>query len=327
MSITSTDPTISVIALCFNHIRFIEECLESIRVQTYKDYELVIMDDHSSDGSVEKIRHWISKNNIKCKFIAHEINIGICKTLNEAISFCTGDFICMIATDDKWRPNRIESHLKILRTNKSKNIGVIYSDTAQINESGKSLPKTFLQMQRPDFKPSSGIIFNDLADRNFVHPLASTIKRNAIIEVGGYDERLATEDYDMWLRLSNKFEFIYSNEIISDYRIVENSITRTLFIKPTAKYAYGLFIMYEKWIPTQLLSQKQKSYWVENQGNAAYWLYFHSDGNAARCLWRVFFRNYKIRFFLLASLSSLGITRSRAKKILSMVNFGSQRSE
>lgn len=321
MSTNAADPTISVIALCFNHVRFLEECLESIRLQTCKNYELVIMDDHSNDGSVEKIYNWISTNNIKCRFIAHKTNYGICKTLNEAISLCTGDLICMIATDDKWRPNRIESHLKILRIHSNDNVGVVYSDTAQIDEAGKSLPKTFLQMQRPDFKPSSGKIFADLIDRNFVHPLASTIKKNAIIDVGGYDERLATEDYDMWLRLSNKFDFIYSDEIISDYRIVGNSITRTLFSNPTAKYAYGLFLMYEKWISTNQLTAKQKKIWIENQAAAAYWLFFHSDPSATKCLWKAFFRTRKVKILILASMSLLGVTRGRAKKIATLLKF------
>ena len=314
MSDHHVNPTVSVITLCFNHARFVVECLDSIHAQTHQDFELIIMDDCSSDDSVIIISDWIIRHGVHCKFIRHNINVGICKTLNEAISLSSGDWICMIATDDRWRPNRIESHIKIAR-HQSNNVAIIYSDTAQVDESGQPISKTFLEAQSPDFIPPSGRVFGSLVDRNFVHPLASTIRRKAIIEIGGYDERLATEDYDMWLRLANKYDFLYSDEVISDYRIVSTSITRTLFDKPTPSYAYGLFLLCEKWIPSGLLSAKQQCNWSLNQATAAYWLYFHTDPRASRCLWKVALRTRQIRFFLLATSSSLGITRRHAKKI------------
>ena len=314
MLVNQANPTVSVITLCFNHARFVVECLDSIRTQTHQDFELIIMDDCSTDDSAVIISDWIIRHRFQCKFIRHKINAGICKTLNEAISLSSGDWICMIASDDRWRSNRIESHMKLAQ-HQFNHVAVIYSDTAQIDESGQPISKTFLESQRPGFILPSGRVFENLIDRNFVHPLASTIRREAIIKVGGYDERLATEDYDMWLRLAQKYEFLYSNEIISDYRIVSTSVTRTLFDNPTASYAYGLFLLCEKWIPTGLLSAKQQFNWSLNQASAAYWLYFHTDPRASRCLWKVALRTRQIRFFLLATCSSLGITRRHAKKI------------
>lgn len=313
MSYGKTIPTVSVIAICFNHARFVVECLDSIRTQTYQDFELLIVDDCSTDNSVSIIEDWIARHDFECKFVAHKVNLGICKTLNEVILLSRGDLICMIATDDRWRKRRIESHVNQARC-LSSNVAVIYSDTAQMDESGEPLKLSFLEAQRPGFSPPSGRILETLLDRNFVHPIASTICRKAIIDVGGYDENQATEDYDMWLRLANKYEFIYSSEIISDYRIVSTSITRTLFDSPTPGYAYGRFLLCEKWIASDLLNVKQRIDWSSNQAAAAYWLYFHSDPRATRCLWKVAFRTLKIRFFLLAAASTLGITRKRAKE-------------
>lgn len=313
-------PTVSVIAICFNHARFVVECLDSIRTQTYEDFELLIVDDCSTDNSVSIIADWIALHDFECKLVTHKINVGICKTLNEAVLLCSGDLICMIATDDRWRKRRLESHL-IQARHMPSNVAVIYSDTAQISEAGEPLPLSFLEAQRPGFLPPSGRIFETLVDRNFVHPIASTIRRKAIIDVGGYDEDQATEDYDMWLRLAHKYHFIYSSEIVSDYRIVSTSITRTLFDSPTPGYAYGRFLLCEKWIPSDLLSAKQRVDWSSNQAAAAYWLYFHSDPRAPRCLWKAAFRTLKTRFFLLAVASTLGITRKRAKEFSAKLGF------
>lgn len=313
-------PLASVVALCYNHARFVIDCLDSIKSQTCHDFELIIMDDCSTDGSVSIIADWISKTNTACRFIAHKVNVGICQTLNEAIELSRGEFICMIATDDKWRINRIESHLQAF-SSLSSEVAVVYSDTAQMDEDGTALPDTFLEGQRPGFSPPSGRVFKDLIDRNFVHPLAATIRKSSILKVGGYDVRLATEDYDMWLRLSHEYEFKFVSGIFTDYRIVSTSLTRTLFSKPSAKFSFGQFLVAEKWIRSGLLSSRQRKIWCENQAGFAYWLYFHHDPRATRCLWTVVWRVKKMRFLALAIFSSLGIKRGHVKRIAKMVGF------
>lgn len=279
------------------------------------------MDDCSSDNSVSIIKDWVDASGVSCRFIAHKINVGICQTLNEAIEISDGDFICMIATDDRWFPGRIKSHIDIFLS-LAPDVAVVYSDTAQIDESGGDLPDTFLEGQRPGFALPSGRIFEDLLDRNFVHPLAATIRKEAILKVGGYDVRLVAEDYDMWLRLANKYNFIYIPGLFSQYRIVSTSITRTLFSRPNIKFAYGQFLLAEKWIPSGLLNDEQRKIWCNNQAAAAYWLYFHGDQRAAHCLWVSFLRVKRFRYLVLAVLSRLGIERVQVKRIASAIGFG-----
>lgn len=281
------------------------------------------MDDCSSDGSVSIIEDWIDRSKTECHFVAHKVNVGVCQTLNEAVELSRGEFICMMATDDKWRHNRIEAHLAVFTT-QSPDVAVVYSDTAQIDEMGNPLPETFLEGQRPGFAPPSGRIFSDLIDRNFVHPLAATIRRSAIVTVGGYDTRLATEDYDMWLRLANHYQFKFVAGLFSDYRIVATSLTRTVFTKPTVKFAHGQFLVAEKWIPSGLLTDQQFRAWSENQAAFAYWLFFHNDPRAAQCLRVVAWRVKKLRYFLLAAVTSLGFGRRQIKGIASFFGFRSR---
>lgn len=316
-----TKPLITVIAACYNHSRFLCECLDSIAAQTIQDFQLIITDDFSSDDSANLIETWLIAHRPDGIFIRHKINLGICKTLNEALAVACGKYICMIATDDKWRPNRLEVQLNVMAS-QPEHTAVVYSDTAQIDESGVVLPHSFLELQRPGFTLPSGRIFEPLVDRNFVHPIAATIRRSAISIVGGYDERMAVEDYDMWLRLAAKFEFVYCPGIFSDYRIVSTSMTRTLFSKPTVKHSYGSFLLAEKWITSALLSTEQKKQWSATQADASYWLYFNDDPRATSCLWKSFVRTKRPRLLSLAVLSTLGIRRMKVKKLARALGFG-----
>ena len=158
-----------------------------------------------------------------------------------------------------------------------------------------------------------------LIDRYFVHPLATIIRRNAITSVGGYDERLVVEDYDMWLRLAEKYDLVFCEGVFSKYRIVSSSMTRTVFINPTPNYSYGNYLICEKWLTSGLLSPAQYTSWVDKQMDATYWLYFHGDRRARKCLWKVFFRSRNLKVLLQATTCSLGITRPLVIKLTSII--------
>lgn len=311
---TETPFLVTVIALCYNHEKYVLECLDSIRRQTFTEYEMIVVDDCSSDNSREVIRNWIKKNEIKCTFIENVQNLGICKTLNIALGSSSGEYICMIATDDVWHPNRIETQLAYMR-GLPKEVAVVFSDVDQIDESGQLLPKTFLEAQLAGVAPPSGRVLSSLLTKNFVHPLASMIRRSAINHVGGYDEQQVVEDYDMWLRLAEKFHFEFLPGRLASYRIVQSSMTRTLFSSPSPAFAFGKFLLCEKWLASSHLTPAQRDQWSESQWDAAYWLYRLNDPNASRCLRRSFARRPTPRSLLLVIASTLGVSRELATRI------------
>src|SRR6478672_722517 len=106
---TEGHPTVSAIALCYNHERFVIDCLESIKAQSYRPLQLIITDDSSSDSSRETIQSWITRNaSLDITFLAHTENKGICRTLNEALAVSRGKYISMVATDDQWQSKKLE---------------------------------------------------------------------------------------------------------------------------------------------------------------------------------------------------------------------------
>ncbi len=305
---------VTVVALCYNHERFVVECLESIRAQTFQDFELVVTDDCSRDDSPGIIADWLARHRPDAVFIRHSKNAGLCSTLNEALAASNGEFISMVATDDAWAPDKLERQLAFMRTLPPE-VAVVYSDAARMDESGAPLEGDFMQTHRPGVAPASGSIFPALADGNFIPAMSTLIRRSAIEAVGGYDERLTYEDYDMWLRLAARYEFAWLPGRVARYRIVSTSMVRTIFEKPNANHSHTLLLIHEKWMRSGRLSATQRTRWARNIWNAAHTLYVLGDPRARGALWTAFARTWSARALLLALASTLGVTRARAKRI------------
>ena len=308
-------PVVTVIALCYNHQRFLLETLESIRAQTFQDFELIVTDDASRDASAAIIEQWLAQHRPDATFIRHTRNAGLCRTLNEALAIARGSFICMVATDDTWEPQRLALQLAAF-AGQGESVAVVYSDVAQMDEQGQLLPQNFIAQHRPGFAPPSGRLFSHLADGNFIPAMATTIRRSALTAVGGYDERLSYEDYDMWLRLSERYDMVFCPGIVARYRIVGTSIVRTLFARPNAAHSFSTALIRQRWLGGGMLDARQRRRWAEHLFESAYSLYLLDDPRAGAVLWQAFRYSYRARAFLLALSFSLGFSRSRLKKLM-----------
>jgi glycosyltransferase involved in cell wall biosynthesis len=315
-------PAVTVIAVCYNHARFVIECLESIRRQTFTDFELIVIDDKSSDSSPQLIAGWLKDHFPTATFIAHQVNVGLCKTLNEALALATGEYIGLIATDDAWMPDKLMRQVARLRE-LSPTVALVFSDAEQMDEQGVTLPKTFIEAHRPagvDFPATQ--MFSALADGNFIPAMATLLRRQALVDVGGYDESLSYEDYDMWLRLADRFTFDFLPGTVARYRIVATSMVRTLFVNPNSRHSFSIYLIHRKWIATGKLSKAQRKQWGAKIAAAAYALYCAGDSRAARCLRFAVTVAPTARLLLLAVSSSLGLSRKRAKQLAVLVSFG-----
>ena len=250
-------PLVSVIAVCYNHSKFVVECLESIRNQTYHNLELIILDDYSTDDSVSVIKNWIVNNNVKCKLVCHIENKGICKTINEAISYGKGKYIALIATDDVWMLDKLEIQVRLME-GLSEDIGVIYSDALQMNEDGNLLPKMFLESHLKFSDIPKGDIFPVLLEQNFIPAMTTLIRRSCYDKVGWYDENLCYEDWDMWLRISQSYNFCFSPIISAKYRILSTSAIRTLAHTKSREFLKSNFIIYSKCLLSDKITENHE---------------------------------------------------------------------
>ncbi len=248
MSVASTSgPLVSLIVLCYNHARFARQCLESVGAQTYKVTELIIMDDASTDDSVRVIRECIAERGLRGRFIAHEKNVGVCATLNEALSHATGKYVSMVSTDDVWEPDKLERQVPLMEAGPD-DVAVLYSDAWLMDETGARLPGLFIESYRQFEKMPSGMIFPVVWKGNFIPAMSTLIRRSCLEAVGHYDERLIYEDWDMWLRLSEVYSFLYSPVPSATYRLVSNSLVQTVYDRDNARSHYSHCLLCEKWL-------------------------------------------------------------------------------
>jgi glycosyltransferase involved in cell wall biosynthesis len=223
-------PLVSVIATCFNHERYLVECLDSIRAQTYPRTELIIVDDCSADGSVALIQEWLRTTGTECSLIVHEENQGVCRTRNHALAQARGKYVSSISTDDVWLPDKIAVQVAQMEKLPS-SVGVLYGDAYLIDEAGNPLPKTFFESSRHTRtfeQPPEGDVFAQLLEVIFVPVMTTLVRRDCYETVGPYDESLAYEDRDMLLRLARRYDFAYTPHVGARYRIHSSSLSQTI---------------------------------------------------------------------------------------------------
>jgi len=220
-------PLVTVFVGCYNQSRFVKECLDSVRHQTYPKLQIIIFDDCSKDHSVSVIDTWLKERRLHWQFIPHTRNMGICASLNQVLRLARGKYISMIAADDVWLPNKTARQVAMMER-MPEDVGLLYSDAFQMNENGETLPQMFIEAHRKFVIPPDGFLFNVLWERNFIPAMTTLIRRECFKQVGTYDEDLCFEDWDMWMRISRIFRFAYDKIPAATYRIVTSSATRAI---------------------------------------------------------------------------------------------------
>jgi glycosyltransferase involved in cell wall biosynthesis len=214
------NPLVSVVCVCYNHERFVAEAIDSVLTQNYDKVELIVVDDRSQDASVSRIRTAL-QHVPRAKFIMSDANRGNCTTFNEGFRNTKGDFIIDLSADDVLLPDRIARGVDSFKTHDSKT-GVNFTDAQLIDEEGRALG--FHSDRFPHDTIPEGDIYRDVLSRYFINSPTMMIRRDVLEHLGGYDETLAYEDFDFWIRSSREFHYSYTPEPLIKRRIVKDSL-------------------------------------------------------------------------------------------------------
>jgi glycosyltransferase involved in cell wall biosynthesis len=226
-------PLVTVFTLIYNtNPRYVISAIESVKANNYLNLQHIIIDDCSPDVSAkQEVKSWILLNNYPCEFYEHEINYGLNKTLNHVLSLAKGKYL-VGCSDDILTPNSLKTGVEMLEQLPSNYAGV-FSDVFLIDELNKPLPDqlTYLKRSYPKLTfPSSQIYYYEnllKAKANFIPPMSAFLKIRVLKELGGYDENLNFEDYDMFLRILKCYDFYYIDYILAKYRIHSESLSRS----------------------------------------------------------------------------------------------------
>ncbi len=234
-------PLVTVICLCYNHDRFVKESIESILFQTHPRVQLIVVDDASTDHSVEIIREAI-KEHPEIVFIPLKENQGNCKAFNQGYALAKGDYIIDLAADDMLMPDRITLGLMALASHGT-DYGVHFSDAELIDESGNHLG--FHSDRFPHASIPQGDIYRDLIGRYFICSPTMMMRSGVLKKLGGYDESLAYEDFDFWIRSSREFKYAYTPEPLVKRRRVDSSMSGNQY-KPQSPQLLSTFTVCKK---------------------------------------------------------------------------------
>ena len=210
---STNEPLVTVGVPLYNHQNYIEQCLESVVKQTYKNIEIIIIDDGSKDNSYQRAKKYLEKQNFNPNYkITSRANQGICNTLNEIAKRAKGKYFSTIASDDYWFENKIEEQVKFLEENLQ--YIFVHSNSIAVDEEGNKI-----NYINHSGRKSSGSLFDEMIfGRAFINIESYLLRTTLYEKIGYYDPTLKVEDLDFLLRLTKKFEIGYIDQYHSYYR-------------------------------------------------------------------------------------------------------------
>lgn len=219
------NPLVSVICLNYNHAAYIREAIESVLSQTYQPVELIIVDDNSQDNSREIIED-IAGNNRNIQCILADKNLGNCAAFNQGFRLSKGNFIIDLAADDLLLPERIAAGMHCFE-HYGADYGVNFTDALYIDQNGKKIRSHYPRDGRGNLIDTvpQGYIYKDLLARYFICAPTMMIRRSVLEKLQGYDESLAYEDFDFWIRSSRIFKYCFTNQMLVRKRILSGSLS------------------------------------------------------------------------------------------------------
>ena len=223
---------VSIITPSYKSKRFISQTIESVQAQTYKNWEMIIVDDLSPDNSNEIIEEYIKKDN-RIKLIKLEKNSGPAVARNRAIEEAKGRYIAFLDADDLWYPEKLEKQISFMDTN---NYGLTYTNYETMNENGDKLNNIIVSPSKLNYKQL--LKSNKIGCLSAIYDTTITGK----VYMPLIKKR---QDYGLWLKILKKIDYAYNvNEVLGTYRLMSNSVSSNKI--DLLKYNYALFREHEQ---------------------------------------------------------------------------------
>ena len=201
---------ISVVIPTCNRAHFLQAAIQSVLNQTFQDFEIIIVDDASEDGTEQVIR---SFDDSRIRSIRHESNRGQGATRNAGVRQASGEYVALLDDDDEWLPQKLEKQTVLLDKAPAR-VGLVYTGFWKIDAGTGRLIASAIPEKR-------GYVFNDMCADNWIGTCSTVLLRRRCFETTGlFDEGLtAGADYDMWLRISKEYDIEYIREPLVVYRV------------------------------------------------------------------------------------------------------------
>jgi glycosyltransferase involved in cell wall biosynthesis len=212
-------PLVSIIMPNYNYVLYLEQSIQSVLQQTYPHFELIIIDDASTDSSLSLIKQFQEKD-LRIKLIVNEKNEGVVFCRNKGIDVSLGEYVCFIDPDDLWVTNKIEIQLNALQ---NQNGNLCFTDIQVIDSKGIKLKN-----RKHFFKEYS---YNSLLKRNFV-PHSSLLLNKKILAAIRYQE-IPTNRFEKWLMKKLRIQKIIHEDYALLLNIFKNVPVKAIYLNQT----------------------------------------------------------------------------------------------
>ena len=224
---------VSIITPSYNSEDFIGETIDSIRKQTYQNWELIIVDDASKDNTAEVLREYAHKDS-RIKFFINKNNSGAATSRNKGLENSKGRFIAFVDSDDLWTSTKLEEQLAFMMDN---NHAISFTSYSLINENGEKLHKRINCVPSIDYK---GILKNTIIGMS-----TSMIDTNIVSEKFRFVNIRTRQDTYLWITLLKRGHTAHGlNKVLAHYRLRKDSISANKF--KAAKKVWYLYYNLEK---------------------------------------------------------------------------------
>ncbi|MFC1904253.1 glycosyltransferase family 2 protein [Chloroflexota bacterium] len=209
---------VSAIILTYNRAHMLTEAIDSVLNQTFKDFEVIVVDNYSSDNTEAVVK---SYNDKRIKYFKNQNNGFIGVNRNYGVEKSRGEYITFLDDDDLWLSEKLERQVELLDSNKE--LGLVYSDSYMINGDGNVRENTYFH----GVNPVRGSAFNELFMLNVIPMLTVVIKREVLDKVGVFNPRYKIAlDHDLWLRVVQYYPIDFIEQPLAKYRLYSDSVSQ-----------------------------------------------------------------------------------------------------
>ena len=208
-------PRVSILLTCYNHLNHLPAALDGIRNQTFTDFEVIALDDGSTDGT----REYLAKQK-GITVVLNEQNLGTYGTLNRGLDRATGEFVAILNDDDAWLPEKLQRQVSMLDENPE--VGLVHTGGEFIDGEGNTIEGQPLGFAYPTFETGDRLL--DLVYQNRVVASAAMFRRSVLKDIGGFNEDyFGSGDWQMWFRMAEQFDLGFVPGKLTQYRVHSGS--------------------------------------------------------------------------------------------------------
>jgi glycosyltransferase involved in cell wall biosynthesis len=238
---SNKDPEVSVIIPTYNRSDLLSRAIRSVLNQTYRNFELIIVDDGSTDNTKQIVGEYQKKDK-RIIYIWEKNSGGPAKPKNTGIQNSKGKYIAFLDDDDEWLSKKLEKQIKLFKIS-DKNLGFIGCNAIIINELDKKICDCHKVMNKKNKRA-----FNSLLEDNIIHSASSIIvKKKVLNNVGFFDENFKyADDWDLWLRISKFYAFSSIPDNLYKYRVHGKNTMKSINLKEDIKVWENFYNKHKK---------------------------------------------------------------------------------